>query len=68
MILLYILGVLLALLLLYILFLGICCLFIDPDKAYEKNSPFYRFLFCLPLRIIFEGRNHVCLSIGMSNI
>lgn len=41
---LYILGVLLALLLLYILFLGICCLFIDPDKAYEKNSPFYRFL------------------------
>ena len=44
MILLYILGVLLALLLLYILFLGICCLFIDPDKAYEKNSPFYRFL------------------------
>lgn len=44
MILLYILGMLLALLLLYILFLGICCLFIDPDKAYEKNSPFYRFL------------------------
>ena len=44
MILLYILGALLALLLLYILFLGICCLFIDPDKAYEKNSPFYRFL------------------------
>ena len=44
MILLYILGVLLALLLLYILFLGICCLFIDPNKEYEKNSPFYRFL------------------------
>jgi len=38
------LGALLALLLLYILFLGICCLFIDPDKAYEKNSPFHRFL------------------------
>ena len=44
MILLYILGVLLALLLLYILFFCLCCLFIDPDKAYEKNSPFYRFL------------------------
>jgi len=43
-ILLYILGVLLALLLLYILFLGICCLLVDPSKEYEKNSPFYRFL------------------------
>lgn len=44
MILLYILGVLLALLLLYILFLEICCLLVDPSKEYEKNSPFYRFL------------------------
>ncbi len=44
MILLYILGALLALPLLCILFLGVCCLFIDPNKAYEKNSPFYRFL------------------------
>ena len=44
MILLYILGVLLTLLLLYILFLGICCLLVDPSKEYEKNSPFYRFL------------------------
>lgn len=44
MILLYILGMLLALLLLYILFLGICCLLVDPSKEYEKNSPFYRFL------------------------
>lgn len=44
MILLYILGVFLALLLLYILFLGICCLFVDPNKEYERNSPFYRFL------------------------
>ena len=44
MILLYILGALLVLFLLYILFLGVCCLFIDPEKEYDKNSPFYRFL------------------------
>ena len=44
MILLYIIGALLALLLLCILFLGICCLFINPEKEYEKNSSFYRFL------------------------
>lgn len=44
MILLYILGALLALLLLYVLFLGVCCLFINPEKEYNKNSPFYRFL------------------------
>ena len=44
MIILYLLGAVLSLLLLYILFLGICCLFINPDKEYEKNSPFYRFL------------------------
>ena len=44
MILLYILGALLGLLLLYFLFLGVCCLFIDPEKEYDKNSPFYRFL------------------------
>ena len=44
MILLYILGAILALLLLYVLFLGICCLFINPEKEYDRNSPFYRFL------------------------
>lgn len=30
--------------LLYVLFLGICCLFVDPQKEYDKDSPFYRFL------------------------
>lgn len=44
MILLYILAAILALLLLYILFLCVCCLFIDPRKEYEMNSRFYRFL------------------------
>ena len=44
MILLYIIGALLALLLLCILFLGIYCLFINPEKEYDKNSSFDRFL------------------------
>ena len=44
MILLYILGILLGLLLLYVLFLGVCSLMVDQNKVYEKNSPFYRFL------------------------
>ena len=44
MILLYILISILALFLLYVLFLGICCLFINPEKEYDRNSPFYRFL------------------------
>lgn len=34
----------LALLLLCLLFLGVCCIFVDPKKQYDKNSPFYRFL------------------------
>lgn len=44
MILLYILGVLLGVFLLYVLFLGICALLVDPQKEYEENSGFYRFL------------------------
>lgn len=44
MIILYILGALLAVLILYFLFLGVCALLVSPDKIYEKNSPFYRFL------------------------
>ena len=44
MILLYILVILLGLPLLYILFLGICALLVLPNKSYEKNSAFYRFL------------------------
>ena len=38
MILLYIIGALLALLLLCILFLGIYCLFINPEKEYDKKG------------------------------
>ena len=41
---LYILAAILAAFLLYVLFLGVCCLFIDPQKEYDKDSPFYRFL------------------------
>lgn len=44
MILLYILAFLLALILLYFLFLGVCCLFVSADKEYNKDSSFYRFL------------------------
>ncbi len=44
MLLLYIFGILLGLFLLYVLFLGICALLVDPQKEYNRNSPFYRFL------------------------
>lgn len=44
MILLYILSIPVGLFLLYVLFLGICALLVDPKKAYDRNSPFYRFL------------------------
>lgn len=44
MIVLYIFGGLLALLILYVLLLGVCALLVNPKKEYEKNSPFYRFL------------------------
>lgn len=44
MIILYILGALLGAFLLYVLFLGICALLVDPRKEYENNSRFYRFL------------------------
>ena len=43
-IILHILVGLLALLILYVLFLGVCALLVSPDKTYEKNNPFYRFL------------------------
>ena len=42
--LLYVAFALLALLLMYLLFLGVCCLLVNPEKEYDKNSPFYRFL------------------------
>ena len=44
MILLYILGALLGVFLLYVLLLGVCSLLVDPEKEYNKNSSFYRFL------------------------
>ena len=44
MILLYVVFAPLALLLMYLLFLGVCCLLVNPEKEYSKNSPFYRFL------------------------
>lgn len=44
MIILYILAALLAVFLLYILFLGICSLLVSPQKEYNTDSPFYRFL------------------------
>jgi len=44
MIVLYILGAVLALLLMYILFLGVCSLLVSPYKEYKQDSPFYRFL------------------------
>ena len=44
MILLYVVFVPLALLLMYLLFIGVCCLLVNPEKEYGKNSPFYRFL------------------------
>ena len=44
MILLYVVFAPLALLLMYLLFLGVCCLLVNPGKDYNENSPFYRFL------------------------
>lgn len=44
MILLYVVFALLALLLMYLLVLGVCGLLVNPEKDYNRNSPFYRFL------------------------
>lgn len=44
MIILYILGAILAVVLLYILFLVVCSLFVNPGKEYEDHSKFYRAL------------------------
>lgn len=44
MLILYILGALLGLVVLVFLFLGVCGLFVDPNREYDQNSPFYRFL------------------------
>jgi len=44
MILLYILVGILALFLLYVLFLGVCALLVRRNKEYDTHSPFYRFV------------------------
>lgn len=44
MILLYILGGILGLFLLYVLFVGVCALLVRPQKDYDQDSPFYRFV------------------------
>lgn len=44
MIILYVLAILVGLFLLYVFFLGICALAVNPEKEYEKNSRFYRFV------------------------
>ena len=41
-IILWILAALLGLCLLYVLFLTVCALPVDPQKEYEHDSPFYR--------------------------
>lgn len=68
MIILYIGGGLFSLLFLYLLFLGICALLVDPEKEYNKNSPFYRFLLdsatvvamkLLRIRVHVSGREKI---------
>lgn len=68
MIILYIIGVLVALFLVYVLFLGICSLFVNPKKEYDKDSGFYRFLLnsatammlkILRIRVHVEGKEKV---------
>lgn len=67
-IILYIGGGLFSLLFLYLLFLGICALLVDPEKEYNKNSPFYRFLLdsatvvamkLLRIRVHVSGREKI---------
>jgi len=43
MIILKILGFIVALIILYVLFLAVCSLFVNPNREYEKHSTFYRF-------------------------
>ncbi len=54
MLLLTILGAILAAVLLYILFLAVCSLLIDPKKEYETHSPFYRHLLNTATAIILK--------------
>ena len=48
MILLYIAFAPLALLLIYLLFIGVCCLLVNPEKEYEKIDHFTVFCWIAP--------------------
>jgi len=51
MILLYIWGGFLALVLLYVLVIAVCALLVDPEKEYQKDNRFYRFLLNLTVTV-----------------
>lgn len=62
MILLYILGGLLGLIILYVLVLGVCALLVDPEKEYQKDNRVYRFLLNLTVTVglkLLRVRVHV---------
>lgn len=68
MILLYALGMIGVLLVLAISFLGVCSLFVDPQKEYEEHSPFYRFLLNVVTAIAIKVmRIHIHVS-GLEKI
>lgn len=54
MIVLYVLGALLAVILLYVLFLAVCSLLVNPNKEYTHNSPFYRFVLDSAIALIMK--------------
>jgi len=62
MILMYILGSLLCLILLYVLVIALCALLVDPEKEYKKDNRLYRFLLNLTVTVglkLLRVRVHV---------
>ena len=62
MILLYILGGLLGMVLLYLLVIAVCALLVDPEKEYKKDNRVYRFLLNLTVTVglkLLRVRVHV---------
>ena len=62
MILLYILGGLLGMVLLYLLVIAVCALLVDPEKEYQKDNRVYRFLLNLTVTVglkLLRVRVHV---------